>query len=327
MEQGEPEARAVEARIRRIEDADLPACAAVFYDSFFALYDAHNLPRIPRSDERMIAIFRHLLKTDPELCWLGEREASGAPARVVGFGMAMARGRTAFLSFLFVDPSAQAGGLGRALFERCLALDGEPRRDGVETLATCIDSIQPISTGLYARYGLLPRVPLFALTGSLRPGALPALPAVVSATPFSELAADARSDARLLDELGRLDREVVGYARPTEHGIWRAAQRQGFLYRHDAAGPPLAYGYAQTSGRLGPVCSRQAELLAPILAHLTSAVRPVEGWATMVAGPTGSVLVPLLQGGMRLDGQPGIYCSNGASPDFDRYIPASFGLL
>lgn len=320
-----PAPPAAAARIRRIEAADLVACATVFYDAFFGLYDARNLPRIPRNDERMIAIFAHLLTTDPERCWLAEREAPGSASQVVGFGMAMVRGTTCFLSFLFIDPAAQAAGLGRALFERCLPLDGE--RDGVETLATCIDSIQPISAGLYARYGLLPRVPLFALTGSLRPGALPALPPEVTAAPFSELTADDDGDARLVEQLARLDREVLGYARPTEHDAWRAAQRQGFLYGGADGGPPLAYGYAQASGRLGPVCSLEPGLLAPILGHLTSAVKPVEGWTTMVAGPTGSALLPLLQGGMRLDGQPGIYCSTGAGPDFDRYIPASFGLL
>ena len=43
-----------------------------------------------------------------------------------------------------------------------LPLDGR-------VLATCTDSAQPISNGLYATVGIVPRMPLFNLVGRPRP--------------------------------------------------------------------------------------------------------------------------------------------------------------
>jgi GNAT superfamily N-acetyltransferase len=311
--------------LRPIEAADLPACREIFYAAGDDLYDARNLPRLPRNDRRMDEFFAHLLATDPERCWLAESDDRAGRA-VVGFGMAVKRGQASFLSFLFVSPGTQARGVGRALLLRCLPL--EAPRASHEAIATCVDSIQPISTGLYASYGIVPRLPILSLTGSLRPTDLPALPDGVTGTPFGELerGPNGDGDAMLADRLEELDVEALGYARPTEHRAWRIAGRQGVLFR--SGDDVVGYGYAQASGRLGPLYVRDAALLAPALGRLADAVRPVEAWSVIVPGCADRALVPLLAAGFLIDGQPGLYCSTSVSgPAFERYLPASFALL
>jgi hypothetical protein len=274
----------------------------------------------------MDEFFAHLLATDPERCWLAESDDRARGGTAVGFGIAVKRGRASFLSFLFVSPGTQARGVGRALLLRCLPLEAPRASD--ETVATCVDSIQPVSTGLYASYGIVPRLPILSLTGSLRPGDLPALPDGVTGTPFAELEGGTKGDgdAWLADRLEELDVEALGYARPTEHRAWRIAGRQGVLFR--SADEVVGYGYAQVSGRLGPLYVRGAALLAPALGRLGEAVRPVEAWSVIVPGCADRVLVPLLAAGFLIDGQPGLYCSTSASgPAFERYLPASFALL
>ena len=47
----------------------------------------------------------------------------------------------------------------------------------------------------------------------------------------------------------------------------------------------------------------------------------------MVPGVAITALRPLLAAGLRIDGTPAVYCSEGRGPRFDRYIPMSYALL
>jgi GNAT superfamily N-acetyltransferase len=93
---------------------------------------------------------RHLLTEDGERAFDGERLA--------GFSAALARGDTWFLSALFVLPDYQGRRVGRELLDRSWAGDYRRRM-------TITDSIQPVSTGIYARRGLIPTTPILSLSG------------------------------------------------------------------------------------------------------------------------------------------------------------------
>jgi hypothetical protein len=125
-------------------------------------------------------------------------------------------------------------------------------------------------------------------------------------------------------ELDTLDRLVVGYARPQEHQFLAVPDRLGFLYKEGSR--VLAYGYAQASGRIGPITATEPGLLTPILGHLVRAVRPVGGWQAIVPGPAADALLPLMRAGLRIDEPPVLYCSNWDGPRFDRYLPINFAL-
>lgn len=311
-----------EYSLRPITEADLLACADVFYEAQDDLLARHALPRLPRDPERMAALFRTLAASDPALAWLAE---PGPDSRggVAGFGIAVRREEFWFLSFLFVRPAAQATGLGRLLLEQCM---DRGHSSPALLRASCIDSIQPISAALYAHHGMLPRTPLYMLLGDAATAGLPALPRGYTSLPFESIASASGGHAALVDAVDLVDQAVLGFTRGVDHRAWRVAERRGVMYRREETGEPVGYGYAQESGRLGPIALAEPTFLASVIGDLMTHARPRGAWRIIVPGEAGEALLPLLKAGFRIDGHPGIYCASRTGPRLDRYIPASFTL-
>jgi hypothetical protein len=227
---------------------------------------------------------------------------------------------------LFVLPGMQATGIGRALLERTLAGDG--RAPAPPVRGTCTDAAQPISNALYVRHGLVPRVPIWRLTGELgRADLLPALPEGHSASPFeADLDAGPESAARLRDVIAQLDRATLGAAHPADHEMLRRDGREGWLIR-DAGGRPVGYGFVSGTGRLGPLATLDPALVGPIIGMLSRSI-PTHGERTIWLPTTcDAALGALLAAGLRLDGFPGLLCWSRPELPFDRYIPISLALL
>lgn len=258
----------------------------------------------PRNAAPLEMHFEHLLETDPRSCWVADDHG-----RVVAFGVVMRRGAVAFLSFLFVEPSWQGRGLGRSVLDVCLLGLGA----GVEQLATCAEANQPVSTGMYARSGLAPRLPIYLLRGEIDDGVLPKLPAGVR--------------RRSLEPglVAALDLALFGYERPQDHAWW-ARERQSLLFV-DEGGAVLGYGYAHRSGRIGPVAAAVPGLLPTFVGELVRTTPVLEGRQLVVPGPAIHALQPLLAAGLRIDGTPAVYCAREQEPAFDRYLPMSYALL
>ncbi len=92
-------------------------------------------------------------------------------------------------------------------------------------------------------------------------------------------------------------------------------------------GHALGYGYATEAGRVGPIAVRDADLLAPVLGHLMSAVQPRGAFALWLPGSADRAVVPALRAGFRLDQFPILLCWDQPFADFSRYLPISPGLL
>lgn len=314
------------AGLRPISEGDISTCRAIFDAAQQALSQQLGQPWTPADGTIMDRLLTHLASGDPGRAWLAPGRGR-APAQ--GFGMAFERDGFWFLSFLFVRPEVQGSGLGRRLLDACLPAPHERR-----LLATCVDAMQPVSTALYAGYGIVPRVPLFGLLGESPAEDLPRLPRGVVALEFDRLAEGtgrSRSDGvagqrRLADALATVDREVVGFVRPQDHGFWRLDRRTGVLYTDRGSGQPLGYGYRTSGGRLGPVAVEDPTLLPGVLADLARREQPPGRWSVLVPGPAERALVPLLKAGMRLEASPGLYCANGPSISLERYLPGSFSL-
>ena len=155
-------------------------------------------------------------------------------------------------------------------------------------MATATDSAQPISNALYASYGIVPRMPLLNLIGL--PGATRRLrPAAVGCHRRPVRGDRGRPAGRTRSSRAHARRSTPSTAScsawPTRSTIAICAQesRRGWLYRgpDDAA---LGYGYATEAGRVGPVASRDAALVTPILGHLMSAVQPRGAFALWLPG-------------------------------------------
>ena len=313
------------ATIRPMTSGDLDDCVDVLETALDDLYERSGQPRLPRASASLRALLAHLLETDPGLARVAEAGRAGG-RRIVAFGNAYRRERFWYLAFLFVRPEAQRAGLGRSILRELLPAAGaEARADGGIFRATCVEAFQPVSTALYARHGLLPRGPLFSLTGRPRPGSLPALEPGLDAVDFETLAVGEAGHRWLLETVERLDREVLGFARPTEHRLWRREGRRGWLFQ--AADGPVGYGYVRPSGKLGPLLLCHPALAPGVLGHLFRALIPPDSWQLLIPGDFGPALVAALAAGLRIDGPPGIVCGSSPLPGLDRYVPSSFGLL
>ena len=213
---------AVELRPAAAED--LPALHAVFTAAIGEVYGRHGLDPPAPPLEVFVAQQGHVLCHDAERCWVAEHGG-----RIAGFVSAIARGGDWFLSSLFVEPTAQAAGTGKALLDRAW---GEfPRR------RTLTDAIQLVSNGLYARRGLVPVTPALHLGGT------PATTAPLGLVPSVPSA----------EALRALDFAAYGFDRAVDHAYWGPIARCTLWL---AAGEPAAYAYVFPGDRIGPVAGR-----------------------------------------------------------------------
>ncbi len=128
--------------MRRAHRGDLLACTAIWQSTGG---DPPPAPTIP------YFLYDHELAT-------GTLVVAESDGGLIGFGGSFARPDRWFLADLFVDPGCQSSGVGRSLLEALVAIDRPgPAR---ATLA----SGDPRAVGLYARFGMTPRCPVFYLT-------------------------------------------------------------------------------------------------------------------------------------------------------------------
>ncbi len=284
-------------------------------------------------------LLAHTLTTDPDRFWVAV-DPGQRGEEVVGFSSATVRDGLWFLAMLFVRPGRQAAGLGSALLDRAQAgrdagpggpaIPGpdDPLDSGIRTWGMCTDAAQPISNALYARRGMIPRLPAWRLIGEVRRwSAVPTLPATLEAVPFERIAALPDGSRRLADVVDGIDRELLGGTHAAEHGFLRREGRAGFLVRSRADRRPVGYVYGSGGGRLGPIAAIDPAL-HPALIGVAVRETPMLGAVAMwVPGSADVATRALLDAGLRLDGFPGLVCWSRRDHPFQRYIPISLALL
>ncbi len=311
---------------RPVRPDELTACVEIWRESINDYIRRLGQPAMLSETSPLLRLYGHLSATDPDRFVVAvEPGGEGGADRVVAFAAAVVRERLWFLSMLFVSPSVQAAGVGRALLAQVMPGPG----DGM-AMATATDSAQPISNALYSSYGIVPRIPLLNLIGlAERDGAFEPLPSGVTAASFESIAAGPPGGAghqELAAAVDALDRELLGVAHPLDHRYLRSESRRGWLYR-GPDGAPIGYGYATEAGRVGPVAVRDAALLVPVLCHLTTVVEPRGAFALWLPGNADRAIVWALRAGFRLDQFPVLLCWDRPFADFERYLPISPGLL
>ena len=304
---------------RPATEADLPETNRLWRESIDAYLQPMGFPPLPSDNPGLRRLHGHTLATDPARFMIAERQGRLGRRRTVAFGSAVERGELWFLSMLFVEPGEQARGLGRALLARMLPDD--PGR----ILATCTDSAQPISNGLYASLGMVPRMPLFNLIGRPRAGwEPPALPGGISAARVQPGDGDVL-DSTQQAELDAFDAPLLGFEHPADHAFVLHERPWLFAYRDSER--LVGYGYTSEVGRIGPIAVLDAELLAPVFAHLLTAVEPRGASSVWLPGAADGAFRAALGAGLRIDGFPTIACWSRPFADFTRYVPTSPGLI
>lgn len=315
--------------LRPAVEADLPACTQVWRAALSDYLERLGQPPVMADLEPLRRLLAHLRSTDADRFWVACRTigpdgpspgvVGAGGEHIVGFASANVRGGVWFLAMLFVEPAVQARGLGRRLLEHSM------RGSRTRILGTATDSAQPISGALYARLGIVPRLPVLHLIGEIeRPGALPPLPAGIVAEPMP--AAGGGSDGDLEPALASIDRTILGYEHPQDHAWLTADGRAGVLFR-DGSGEAVGFGYTTASGRVGPVAAIDRGHLAAFVATCVRRARPGAVRSLWVPGDADEVIRTLLEAGLALEPFPALLCWSTPFADFGRYVPISLALL
>lgn len=348
-------------------DDDISACLAVWRTAVDDYGARLNQPPLPEETGPVRRHLAHMAATDPDRFWVAEApghdgaeapaddgaevpdadeaEAPGAnrageASRVVGFAVATVRDGLWYLAMLFVLPEAQGRGVGGALLDRAQAgrdtppggpaVPGpdDPLDTAIHTWGMATDSAQPISNALYARRGMVPRLPAWRLAGEPhRWDALPTLPATLEAIAFDAIAANGRDGPRRLGEVvDDVDREVIGIAHPADHEFLRRDGRAGFLVR-ERGGRVLGYAYGSPTGRIGPVAALDPDLL-PALLGVAVRSTPILGTVGVwVPGSADPAIRALLDAGLRIDRFPALICWSRPDMPFARYLPINLAMV
>jgi GNAT superfamily N-acetyltransferase len=318
---------------------DLDACTGTWKAAVEDYQARLNQPAMPDDLGPLRRMLAHLMATDPERFWVATRRDD--PASVVGFSSASVRGSLWFLAMLFVDPAAQAAGIGGALMDRAQAgRDVDPGGPavpgpddsldtGICTWGMCTDAAQPISNALYARRGMVPRIPVWRLLGEVRrPDALPILPRGLEAVAFEAVAAEGPDgDRRLTEILDGLDHELLASVHPQDHAWLAREGRAGFLVRDRAGGRPVGYAYGSSVGRLGPVAALDPGLHPALIGAAVRGAPAFGSVAIWVPGSADIATRALLGAGLRFDGFPGLICWSTSAHPFERYLPISLAMV
>ena len=256
----------------------------------------------PAAFETRRPLFDHLAATG-DLWWVAEDEATG---RAVGYARSIVRDGVRELTEFFVLPDAQSAGVGRGLLERAFPAEGARHRAIVATIDTR-------AIARYLRTGLVARLPMIGWEGTPRDEPVPTV-----------LAREAIEPGALpLDELGAIDRELLGFRRDPDHR-WLASQRAGWLYRRD--GRAVGYGYHPSRpGWGGPYAALSSGDLPALLADgEAAAARAGHATVTFDTPMTCRAAIDHLLGrGFRIDPFVMLFFTDGPIDGLDRYILTS----
>jgi GNAT superfamily N-acetyltransferase len=286
--------------LKTAEPGDIEACQRIFDASYGELHRRYELEDDEMADSDWLRpILSHFLTTDPTGTLLASE--AGEP---IAFASSFRRDDYWFLSFLFVDPSFQGRGIGRTLLAELA-----PARSGA-VLATVVESFQPVSTGLYARAGMSPQAIKYWLTGVSRTGSLPPLPSDLHREPVTE--------ADQVD-IDALDRSVLGFRRPLDHGWWRDANTPCWSYRRGVR--LAAYSYVDDDF-IGPVLAADDGTLSSVIADLVGTAQDPASMTVNLCGHSTGAFSMLMEAGARIDDTTPyrfVYCSS-AGPLPSSYI-------
>jgi GNAT superfamily N-acetyltransferase len=324
-------------------ETDVVPCLGVWRAAVDDYQARLNQPPMPEETGPLRRHLVHMLATDPDRFWVAEMDRTQGERHepwLVGFAMATVRDGLWYLAMLFVLPAVQGRGIGAALLDRAQAgrdaPAGGPAVPGpdnafdsrIHTWGMATDTAQPISNGLYARRGMVPRLPIWRLAGEpIRWNALPALPSSLEAVAFDAIAANGHEGPRrLANVVDEIDREVIGITHQVDHEFLRRDGRAGFLVR-EREGRVLGYAYGSTTGRMGPVAALDPELL-PSLLGVAIRQTPILGTVGVwVPGSADSAIRALLDAGLHFDRFPGLVCWSRPEMPFARYLPINLAMV
>jgi GNAT superfamily N-acetyltransferase len=248
------------------------------------------------SDQRL----QRFLATHAAEWWVAEEPDAGT---IIGYGRSVERGGLFELTELFVMPTEQSRGVGRALIERAFPVG----RGEVRSIIATTD-VRALSR--YYAAGTVARFPILTLLGA------PADAKPSDHLRPSRLGVDQETD---LQTQRSIERSILGYARGKHEVRWLLGDRDGYLYvRDDTA---VGFAFVGKNG-VGPVAAQNPLDLPDILLHLErrAVELGIERLEFQVPAPNEVATRHLLGRGFRIDPWVNILMSDRPFGRFDRHL-------
>ena len=309
---------------RQANEHDVERTYEVFVTATNHLHADLNLPDVPGGSAppvRSVTWRKHALQHDACRYWVAEDAGE-----VIGFGVGILRQHICYLADLHVMPEYQGRGIGRTLLELSM---GKENASEARIRTTISESLNPVSNGLYARFGMHQWIPLMPLTGPL-PDHVFSVDTTVAST-----ARRLTCESTTLAALASVDQHVFGVSRDVDHELWLAQPDMvGYLFGDPDDPEGYAYfskpgrSYAPDAGAIGPLAARQAghveEMLGFCLAEMQAlGVKKVN---VKVPGYCRQGLRYLLAQGLRYE-NPLLILASEPYGQMDRYIPSGSDAL
>jgi ribosomal protein S18 acetylase RimI-like enzyme len=289
---------------------DLETADALVVASINDLTVRHGFGRMATTSPVNFQLFS--LKDDPDGLWVAED--GGA---LVGFAWSWACGDLWFLAQLFVDPAQQGRGIGNELLERTLE---HARKSGAAHKALITFTFNRVSQGLYVRHGLFPKTPVYFFDVA-RERVMKGL----RTPPLRSIPID--GSAATIERLAEIDSRAIGVAREKHHRylLDDPATTGVLLY---AGKECVGYGYIGSSGHIGPVAVREADVLDNAFATVLKVAADGSSGtiSAFLPGTCESALSFAVDHGMRITFPMLLMASPGYNA-WIRYLPRNPGFM
>jgi GNAT superfamily N-acetyltransferase len=251
------------------------------------------------------------LNDDPDGLWIAEDGGN-----ILGFAWSWVCGDVWFLAQLFVDPTQQGRGIGNELIKRTL---DHASKSGAIHKALITFAFNRVSQGLYMRYGLFPRAPIYFF-GATRDQ----VKAGLSQPPLRSVAMTA---AAHMDKLVGIDRRAIGAMREKHHRyLLDDPATKGFMLY--AGTDYVGYAYLSTNGHIGPLAVTRGDLLGDAFETALNLAVDLqsEKISAFLPGTCDSALTLAVNHGMRIT-FPMLLMASPGYGDWTQYLPRNPGFM
>ena len=227
--------------------ADSYAVLQVFTQAIIDLGERTNVMAITGGNDpemlkslwqRRQPMFEFLAQTAAQF-WVAEKDGE-----IIAYARAIEHDGLLELTEFFVSPSQQSAGVGRELLTRAFSKSSTRYRVIIATLDERALS-RYLSAGVYARFP----IKYFYRKAE-------------AVTVSTDLKIEPLQLDLHLEDLNRIDRQIIGHGRDVIHQ-WVAATRTGYIYKRN--GTVVGYGYVGTSS--GPFALLDENDYPAVLAH------------------------------------------------------------
>lgn len=149
----------MEFTIRNAKLEDAQACGTICFEAFSKISNNHNFPPDFPSAEMAIGLLSHTFSRDDLYTTVAEMDG-----KIVGSNVFWENGEIVGVGPITIDPSVQAGSIGKALMEDGLK---QAKSKGYKSVRLVQAAFNNVSLALYIKLGFNVQEPLSAINGPI----------------------------------------------------------------------------------------------------------------------------------------------------------------